>query len=59
MSFIMQAILNSNTEMRKRVERAVIENAERQKQKNLSSQQMQSGPVAPSITLKTDFSNFK
>ena len=55
----MQAILNSNTEMRKRVERAVIENAERQKQKNLSSQQIQSGPVAPSITLKTDFSNFK
>jgi len=54
-----KVILNSNTDMRKRVERAVIENAERQKQKNISSQQTQSGPVQPSITLKTDFSNFK
>ena len=56
---LLQVILNSNTDMRKRVERAVIENAERQKQKNISSQQTQSGPVQPSITLKTDFSNFK
>ena len=56
---LLQVILNSNTDMRKRVERAVIENAVRQKQKNISSQQTQSGPVQPSITLKTDFSNFK
>jgi len=54
-----KGILNSNTEMRMRVERAVIQKAERQKAQSLASQQQSAGPAQPSIKLKMDFSNFK
>ena len=54
-----QSILNSNAEMRQRLERAVIQKAERQKAQNLAAQQISSGPAQPSIKLKMDFSNFK
>lgn len=52
-------ILNSNSEMRQRVERAVIQNAERQKAHSLAAQQSSAAPAQPSIKLKMDFSNFK
>ena len=53
-----QSILNSSPEMRQRVERAVIENAEKQKVSNISGGASLT-PAEPSIKLKMDFSNFK
>ena len=45
--------------MRQRVERAVIQNAEKQKAKNLAAQNKLAQPAQPSNKLKLDFSNFK
>ena len=54
-----QTILNSNPEMRTRVERAVIENAEKQKLQSTAASSRSHQPSQPSIKLKMDFSNFK
>jgi len=54
-----KGILNSNSDMRQRVERAVINNAERQKAKTMAAQNKLVQPAQPSIKLKMDFSNFK
>jgi len=54
-----QGILNSNADMRQRVERAAIQNRERQKAKTLAAQNKHAQPTQPSIKLKMDFSNFK
>merc|ERR1719495_2531138 len=51
-------ILNNSPDMRQRVERAVIQNAEKQKAKNLAQNKL-AQPAQPSIKLKMDFSNFK
>lgn len=55
-----KGILNSNTDMRQRVERAVMASQEKQKARNMVTQNRTSlQPTQPSIKLKMDFSNFK
>ena len=59
LNFSFQEILDTNSDMRQRVEQAVIKQKERQKAESLATQPSLSQPSQPSIKLKMDFSNFK
>ena len=51
--------MSTSTEMRQRVEMAVIKKAEQQKAESLAARSAVAQPTQPSIKLKMDFSNFR